>query len=118
LAVTALLAILTLPAAMGLIYPPAAVDGGAPRIHDALPLDELSGRARVDILVFFAVWIAAGVVVCILIDATRIPGHAALPVLAVTLLLSGYLLAAGSIFVVRQVSLTDGLLAALTTPAV
>jgi hypothetical protein len=112
---TASLSIATVLSATGLTYLLRHLRTGAPQIQDALPLDELSGHAQVDLLLFLAVWIAAGAALRICIDATRIRAHDALPVLIATLLLTAYMLAAISIFVVRQVPLANGLLAALAS---
>jgi hypothetical protein len=118
LVLTASLSIATVFSATGLIYLLRPLRSGAPQIQDALPLDELAGHAQVDLLLFLAVWIMAGVVLCITIEATRTKVREALPVLAATLLLSSYMLAAVSIFVVRQIPPTNGLLTALATPTI
>jgi hypothetical protein len=118
LTLTVSLSIATVLSATGLIYLVRQIRTGAPQIQDALPLDELSGHAQVDLLLFLAVWIAAGAALWVAVDATRISAHDALPVLTLTLFLTAYVLAAISIFVVRQIPLANGFVAALATPSI
>jgi hypothetical protein len=89
-----------------------------PRMPEALPLDELPGRASVPVLPFVVAWGGAGLVLGRAAAAARIERLWAAPLLGMA---SGALLAAAtwlSILVVRQIPSAQALDAALAAPAV
>jgi lysyl-tRNA synthetase, class II len=106
-------------AASGWLY---LVHGGqkaaAPRLSDALPLDELSGHAAVPTLLFLGIWAAAAVLLALvsrLVDADRLTAALLLGLGVGTW---SYLQTAVSILVVRQVAAEDAFRVAARVHAV
>src|SRR5262249_10563642 len=101
-------------AATGWLYllRPASLPG--PRIGDALPLDELSKRASVSLLLLVAVWALAGALVGLiarLLGAERLTSAL---LLALAAGLWSYFAAGVSLLIVRQVPAHDAFHAAAT----
>jgi hypothetical protein len=97
----------------GLLYllePPTR--GLAPSVPDALPLDELPHRASVSLWPFVAVWTAVAATV-----RPLAPRRSHAWTRALAFWLPAFAGVAVSIAVVRQVSVPEAVLAALTTPA-
>jgi lysyl-tRNA synthetase class 2 len=74
-----------------------------PTVRDALPLDELSGHARVPLLLFVAVWVVAGALLGLLARWARAERLTAALLLALGVGGWSYLVNGLSILVVRQV---------------
>src|SRR6266508_2202366 len=101
-------------AASGWLYviqPRSPVPG--PAIGDALPLDELSRRSAVPLLVFLAVWAAAALLLGALARVARLERLTAAFLLALGVGLWTYLADGISLAVVRQVPMHQALDAAL-----
>jgi len=107
--VTALVAGLAVTiAATGWLYvvqPRHALPG--PAIGDSLPLDELSRRSAVPLLVFVAVWAVAALLLGLIARAARIERLTAALLLAAGVGAWSYLTAGVSILVVRQIPAHD-----------
>ena len=91
-------------AATGWLYvvqPRHALPG--PAIADSLPLDELSRRSAVPLLVFVAVWATAGLLLGLIVRAARVERLTAALLLAAGVGAWSYLTAGVSILVVRQI---------------
>ena len=104
LSLVALLTLLVPVAAVGWLYlARGSVSLPGPRLGDVLPLDELSSRAAVAVLLYLVVWAAAAVTLGLLARAARIERLTAALLFA---LATGTILFAASgvsIFVVRQI---------------
>src|SRR3989440_5350164 len=74
-----------------------------PAVADALPLAELSRRSAVPLLVFLAVWGAAGALLGFVVHAARADRLTAGVVLALGVGLWGYLETGVSLLIVRQI---------------
>jgi lysyl-tRNA synthetase class 2 len=98
------------------IQPRSAVPG--PPVPDALPLDELSRRSAVPLLVFLAVWGSAGLLLGVLARFGRLERLTAALLLALGVGLWGYLATGVSLLVVRQVPAHEAFHAAATLRAV
>src|SRR5438093_8359337 len=106
-------------AASGWLYviqPPHAVPG--PAIGDALPLDELSRRSAVPLVVFLAVWGTAALLLGAVARMARAERLTAAVLLAAGVGLWTYLVDGISIAVVRQISVDSALDSALDLKAV
>ena len=115
----ALTAVLVPLAAVGWLYlARGAVPVSGPRVHDALPHDELSALDAVPVLVFVVVWGAAAVILGLVARAARIERLTAGLVYAAVAGAVLYLTAALSLFTVRQVPIVDALVAAASLGAV
>src|SRR5256885_2921945 len=91
-------------AASGWLYvvqPHSALPG--PAVADALPLDELSRRSAVPLLVFLAVWGAAAALLGFVVHAARADRLTAGVMLALGVGLWGYLQTGASLLIVRQI---------------
>jgi lysyl-tRNA synthetase class 2 len=95
--------------ATGWLYLMHGVELPGPRIGEALPLDELSRRAAVPLLLFVAVWALVGLLLGLIGRAAGAERIIAAPLFAIAVGLWIYLVTAGSLFVVRQVPLHDAL---------
>lgn len=119
LAGTALAGLAVTAAASGWLYliqPGGPVPG--PPLPDALPLDELSRRSAVPLLVFVAVWSAAGLLLGLLARLVGARRLTAALVLALGVGSFAYLTTGVSLLVVRQVPALDAFHAAARMPAV
>lgn len=106
-------------AAVGWLYligAQTAVPG--PRVGDALPLDELPHHAAMPVVLFFAVWAAAGAVLGLAGRLVRIDRLTAGLLLALLVGLVVYVGTAVSIAVVRQIPAQHAFDRAATLPAV
>jgi lysyl-tRNA synthetase class 2 len=74
-----------------------------PQLNDALPLDELPGRAGVEAIAFIAVWLAAALTLGLVARAARIERLSAAMLFALGAGAFLYATTAVSIFVVRQI---------------
>src|SRR5919204_5087834 len=84
-----------------LIQPHSALPGTA--VPDALPLDELSRRSAVPLLVFLAVWLTAALLLGLVVHAIRAERLTAGLMLALGIGGWGYFTTAVSLLIVRQV---------------
>lgn len=112
-------ALLVTAAATGWLYtvaPGSALPG--PRLAEALPLDELAHHAGVPLLLFAAVWSAAGALLGLIARSTRLDRLALGLLLALCVGACQYVADAISIAVVRQVPVQDALDRAAGLPAV
>jgi lysyl-tRNA synthetase, class II len=118
LSVGLLLGFLVVVAAQGWLYVlrPAPLSLG-PRIHDALPLDELPRRDSVSLAVFVGVWALAGVLVGLLVRRARIERLTAALLAAIATGLWLFVTTWVSLVVVRQVADRQAFHAALHVPA-
>ena len=104
LALVALLSLLVPAAAVGWLYlARGSVSVPGPHLGDVLPLDELSNRAGVAVILYVGIWAAAAVTLGLLARAARIERLTAALLFAVAT--GAFLFAASgiSIFVVRQI---------------
>ena len=99
-----------------LIQPRHALAG--PPVGDALPLDELSRRSSVPLLVFLAVWGTAAILLGLLAYAARAERLTAGVILALGVGGWCYLVTGASLFIVRQVPAHQAFHAAATERAV
>jgi lysyl-tRNA synthetase class 2 len=99
-----------------LIQPRSSVAGGA--VADALPLDELSRRSAVPLLVFVAVWAAAGLVLGLLARVARVERLTSALILALGVGLFTFAATGFSIVVVRQIPALAAFHDAARMPAV
>ncbi|RDI76198.1 hypothetical protein Gocc_0617 [Gaiella occulta] len=99
-----------------LVQPSGPVPG--PPLPDALPLDELSRRSAVPLLVFVAVWSAAALLLGLLARLVRARRLTAALLLALGAGSFAYLTTGVSLLVVRQVPALDAFHAAARLPAV
>jgi lysyl-tRNA synthetase class 2 len=99
-----------------LIQPPGMLPG--PSIAEALPLDELSRRSAVPLVVFGAVWAAAGLALGLLARLARMERLTAALVLALGVGLFTFAATGVSILVVRQIPALAAFHAAARLPAV
>jgi lysyl-tRNA synthetase class 2 len=83
-----------------------------PRLRDVLPLNELAGRDGVPLLLFIIVWGAAAISLGLVARAARIERLTAAIIYAAVAGVALYLTTGVSIFVVRQVSMSDAFEAA------
>ena len=120
LSVVVVVALLLPAAATGWLYllRSNGLNPGGARIRDVLPLDELPGHASVNLLLFFAVWLAAAVAVGLLVRAARVERLLAAWLFA--LATGAFMFAATgvSIFVVRQIPAAEAFKAASRIEAV
>jgi lysyl-tRNA synthetase class 2 len=119
LAATGLLALLVVLAAPGWLYviqPRHAVPG--PQLPTALPLDELSRRSAVPLVIFVAVWVAAGLALGLLARLAHVERLKAALVLALGVGTWQYLTTGISILVVRQIPTLEAFHAAARIPSV
>jgi lysyl-tRNA synthetase class 2 len=106
-------------AASGWLYLVAPRVGGfGPRIGDALPLDELSGRSATSLVLFVGVWGAAAALLGLVARAVRAERLTAALLLALAVGIWAYLETAISILVVRQVPAEDAFRSAAGVHAV
>jgi lysyl-tRNA synthetase, class II len=113
----AILAFIVLVATQGWLYELRGATLVGPRIQDALPLDELPRHDSVSLLLFVAVWGAAGVGIGLLVRRARVERLTAALLAA---LATGFWLLAStwvSIVVVRQVANRQAFHAAIHVPA-
>jgi lysyl-tRNA synthetase class 2 len=89
-----------------------------PPVGDALPLDELSRRSAVPLLVFLAVWGVAAVLLGLVVHAARVERLTAGVLLALGVAGWCYLVTGVSLFIVRQVPAHQAFHAAATERAV
>jgi lysyl-tRNA synthetase, class II len=82
-------------------------DDLGPRIGDALPLDELSGRSAAPLVLFVGVWAAAAVLLGLIARAVRAERLTSALLLALAVGIWAYLETAVSILVVRQIPAED-----------
>jgi lysyl-tRNA synthetase, class II len=80
-----------------------------PRIGEALPLDELSKRAAVPLLLYVFVWAVVGLLLGLIGRAAGAERITAAPLFAIAVGLWMYVATAGSVFIVRQVPLHEAL---------
>jgi lysyl-tRNA synthetase, class II len=119
LSVAALAGLAIVFAASGWLYVIATrSDDLGPRIGDALPLDELSGRSAAPLILFVGVWAAAAVLLGLVARAVRAERLTAALLLALAVGIWGYLETAVSILVVRQIPAEDAFRAAAGVHAV
>jgi lysyl-tRNA synthetase, class II len=113
-----LLGFLVVVAAQGWLYVlrPAPLSLG-PRVHDALPLDELPRRDSVSLALFVGVWAFAGVLVGLLARRARIERLTAALLAAIATGLWLFVTTWVSLVVVRQVADRQAFHAALHVPA-
>jgi len=115
----ALLGLAVVVGASGLLYlVRPSVRMGGPAIANALPLDELSGHASVPLLVFAAVWAAAGLTLGLVARLARIDRLTAAFALALGVASYSFVATGVSILVVRQIPALDAFHAAARMPAV
>ena len=119
LALAGVAGLLIVLAAFGWLYliQPGGVLPGPP-LPDALPLDELSRRSAVPLLVFVAVWSGAAVLLGLLARAVRVTRLTAALVLALGVGSVAFLTTGVSLLVVRQVPALEAFHAAARLPAV
>src|ERR671935_1877499 len=89
-----------------------------PPVADALPLDELSRRSAVPLLVFVMVWLAAALLLGLVIRAIRAERLTAGLMLALGVGGWGYLVTGISLLIVRQVPAHDAFHAAAGEEAI
>jgi lysyl-tRNA synthetase, class II len=119
LALAALAGLAIVLAASGWLYLVAPrLDDLGPRIGDALPLDELSGRSSSSLVLFVAVWGAASALLGLVARAVRAERLTAALLLALTVGVWSYLETAFSILVVRQIPAEDAFRSAAGVHAV
>lgn len=99
-----------------LIQPSGVVPG--PPLPDALPLDELSRRSAVPVLIFIAVWGAAGLLLGFIARVMRVTRLSAALVLSVGVGAFAYVATGISLTVVRQIPAIEAFHAAARMPAV
>jgi lysyl-tRNA synthetase class 2 len=119
LGLTGLLSLVVVLAAPGWLYliqPHNAVPG--PQLATALPLDELSRRSAVPLVIFVAVWAAAGIALGLLARFARVERLKAALVLALGVGTWQYLTTGISILVVRQIPTLEAFHAAARMPSV
>jgi lysyl-tRNA synthetase class 2 len=119
LASISLVGLTVLLAASGWLYliqPRSPVPGGA--VADALPLDELSRRSAVPLVVFVAVWAAAGLALGLLARLARLERLTATLVLALGVGLFTFAATGFSVLVVRQIPALAAFHDAARMPAV
>ncbi len=110
-------------AATGWLYVVRAGGLPGPRVREALPLDELARHSSAPLLLFVAVWIAAGVVLGEVSRWARLQRSVAVIACALGTLLTVYLTTGTSVAVTRQIATRDALhtaqhLGAVYLPAV
>ncbi|MDQ2968317.1 MAG: phosphatidylglycerol lysyltransferase domain-containing protein [Actinomycetota bacterium] len=117
--VTALAGLTVLVGASGWLYliQPHSALPGTP-IADALPLDELSRRSAVPLIVFVGVWAAAGLVLGLLARLARLERLTAALVLALGVGLFTFAATGFSVLVVRQIPALAAFHSAARMPAV
>ena len=98
------------------VQPSQALPG--PAVADALPLDELSRRSAVPLLIFVAVWAAAAVILGAIARAARVERLTAALLLAAGVGAWSYSTAGVSLLIVRQIPAHDAFHAALEIRAV
>ncbi len=98
------------------VQPSRALPG--PAIADALPLDELSRRSAVPLVIFVAVWAAAALLLGLIAHAARVERLTAAFLLAAGVGAWSYLTAGVSLLIVRQIPAHDAFHAALEIRAV
>lgn len=89
-----------------------------PVVHDALPLDELAGHAKVALLLYLAVWIPAAALLGVIARWARLERLTAALLLAIGVGGWTYLVNGMSILVVRQIPADDAFRAAATEQVV
>ena len=99
-------------AATGWLYVMRDVHFPGPRIGEALPLDELSKRSALPLLLFVLVWGLTGLLLGLIARAAGAERVIAAPLLAIGVGVLLYVATAASIFVVRQVPSAEALHAA------
>src|SRR5262249_10824424 len=115
----ALLASLTvLTAATGWLYLLRPVGDFRPRIGDALPFDELARRDSTSLVLFVAVWLAAGLLLGLIAHALDVERLTAAVLLTLGVGLWGYLAVGVALLTVRQIQAHDAFAAAASLRAV
>ena len=115
-ALVGLCVVLAAPGLLYLIQPRSGVPG--PSISDALPLDELSRRSAVPLLVFVAVWGAAALLLALVARSTRLERLTAALILALAVGLWSYFQTGVSLLIVRQIAAQEAFSAAAHTRGV
>jgi lysyl-tRNA synthetase class 2 len=96
-------------AATGWLFVMRDVQVPGPRIGEALPLDELSKRSALPLLLFVLVWGLTGLLLGVIAHAAGAERVIAAPLLAIGVGLWMYVATAASIFIVRQVPSAEAL---------
>jgi len=112
-----LLAFVIVVAAQGWLYELRGATLIGPRLHDALPLDELPRHDSVSLVLFVGVWACAGILVGLLARRARVERLTAALLAALTTGLWLFLTTWVSLVVVRQVADRQAFHAALHVPA-
>jgi lysyl-tRNA synthetase, class II len=117
LSLAGLLAFVIVVAAQGWLYELRGATLIGPRLHDALPLDELPRHDSVSLVLFVGVWACAGILVGLLARKARVERLTAALLAALTTGLWLFLTTWVSLVVVRQVADRQAFHAALHVPA-
>jgi lysyl-tRNA synthetase, class II len=105
-------------AATGWLYLLRPLASFRPRIGDALPLDELARRGATSLVLFVAVWLAAGLLLGLISRALGAERLTAALVLTFGVGLWGYLVVGVALLTVRQIPAHDAFAAAASLRAV
>lgn len=97
----ALAVVVTATGWLYLVRPDVSLPG--PVVHDALPLDELSGHAKLPLLLYLAVWIPAAILLGLIARWARAERLTAALLLAIGVGAWTYLVNGVSILIVRQI---------------
>ncbi len=114
--IAALAVVLAATGWLYLVRPLVSLPG--PFVHDALPLDELSGHAKVPLLLYLAVWIPAALLLGLIARWARAERLTAAFLLAIFVGGWTYFINGLSILTVRQISGDDAFTAAATEQVV
>jgi lysyl-tRNA synthetase class 2 len=96
-------------AATGWLYVVRAGGLPGPRVREALPLDELAKHSTAPLLLFVAVWLAAGVTLGVASRWARVPRSVAVIACALGTMLAVYLATGTSLAVTRQIAARNAL---------
>ncbi|MGE5272643.1 MAG: phosphatidylglycerol lysyltransferase domain-containing protein [Verrucomicrobiota bacterium] len=105
-------------AATGWLYLLRPVGNFRPRVGDALPLDELARRGATSLVLFVAVWLAAGLLLGLISRAVGAERLTAALVLTLGVGLWGYLAVGVALLTVRQIQAHEAFTAAASLRAV
>jgi lysyl-tRNA synthetase, class II len=105
-------------AATGWLYLLRPLGSFRPRIGDALPLDELARRGATSLILFVAVWLAAGLLLGLISRALGAERLTAALLLTLGVGLWGYLVVGVALLTVRQIPAHDAFAAAASLRAV
>jgi lysyl-tRNA synthetase class 2 len=105
-------------AATGWLYLLRPLGSFRPRIGDALPLDELARRGATSLVLFVAVWLAAGLLLGLISRAVGAERLTAALLLTLGVGLWGYLVVGVALLTVRQIPAHDAFAAAASLRAV